>query len=354
MKINTKKSLGTSPGLVKPKSNMTVIGVALIAMILLATIIFFGLQSILRTETYWTLKADVPAKALITPSMLEENTVSLGGAPKNALTLGQIERGQVFTKIPLKKGDIISQSSTGITLDTSTGIPDKWIVTSFVISAQDAAAGNISRGDYFDIIGVNQEGGSKYIAKNVLALDTIGDESSTRIREDGSISNTGTGTIQYVVGMPPDFAATFHHALSQFPTVKMVKSPFEINYKAENEPASYNLDGVFKFDYDTKVMDLKKGTDNSFRPIVRDSNNRPVTTSNCAAGLISPAELCQDANNVSNIEAPEGNTQAPVSDNEAKNVLKKTETKTETKKETIQETNVETTTETTTEANTNQ
>lgn len=298
---------GKIPSL-KPKSNLGVMIVAFLVIIILTVVIFFGLRNLLKTESYWVLNTNVPGKVQVTPDMLDEVTVSLGGAPKTAIGLAQVETGSVFTRYPAGKGDILTESNTGVSLDTTTGIPDSWVITSLDINANDAAGGHVTRGDYFDIIGVNKDGGAKYIAINVLALDVNLDVQQKMI-EDQLRENVGpkkpdmNTVMQYIFGLPPEAAAKVHHGLSQFDSIKIVKSPTNITYGERKEE---NLDLLYKFSYEDKVIDLFEGTDSEFTPILRDNNGRPVTKSACEAELINPAELCKNA--IDDSKVPTDNT----------------------------------------------
>lgn len=290
------KEGGKMPSL-RPKSNLSVMILAFIIIIVLTIVIFFGLRNLLKTESYWVLNTNVPGKVQVTPDMMEEVTVSLGGSPKTAINMSQIETGSIFTRYPASKGDILTESNTGVSLDTTTGIPDSWVVTAININSNDAAGGNVGRGNYFDIIGVDGEGGAKYIAINVLALDVKSELSTGYIEEeliDGPKTEqiTMDTTLQYIFGMPAEAAARMHHAIAQFESIKVVKSPTTVNYGERN---TENLDILYKFSNDDKVIDLYNGTDNEFTPILRDNNGRPVTKSACDAGIISPMELCKNA-----------------------------------------------------------
>lgn len=276
----------------KPKSNVTMsIAIGVIIIVLLGAI-YFGLSKVLATESYYVLNADVPAKTQITERMLKEITTAKGTSPQNAINLAQVQQGSVYSKYPLKSGDVISASNTGLNLDSSTGIPDDWSITSFNISTDDAVGGNIAKGDYFDVIGVTAEGGAKYLFKNVLALEANYNQGENTVTEDGKIVQLGE-TVQYIVGMPSDKVAIFQHALSKYEKIKLALAPASVKY---DERKDKDLSKAFTVSDDIEVTDLYEGSDNSFANILRDQNGRPVTIEACETGKISPKSLCAEIN----------------------------------------------------------
>lgn len=270
MKIKAASSVSNVAG-IKPKRNFVLTIFGAILIIVLFAGVFFGLNSVFSTETYYVLAADTPAKTQITETMLKEVIVSEGGAPQNSVTLAQVRQGVITTKYPLKAGDVLSESNTGITLEAGRGIPDDWVITSFNISSDNAVGGNITKGDYFDILGVSPENGSKYLFTNVLALEVNNGQTATT-DEKGNATSIGT-VLQYVVGMPAEEAAKLHHSIATFPEIKLILSPVSLKYSERNTSA---LDGVFTANSD-KNTDLFKGTDNSFSSVMRDENGAPVT-----------------------------------------------------------------------------
>lgn len=287
MKIKTS---GSVKGIVKPQSNIAKTVLIGIGVVLLSGAIYLGLSNVLATESYYVLASDVPAKTQITSKMLKEITTAKGTAPQNAITLAQINQSAIFTKYPLQAGDIVSASNTGLNLDSSTGIPDDWVITSFNISTDDAVGGNISKGDYFDVIGINSDSGAKYIFHNVLALEANFQAGENTVNAEGKVVQLGE-TVQYIVGMPADKAAILQHTLTKFEKVKLVLSPNSLKYKDRNVK---DLTNSFVANNELEPADLFEGTDNSFSTVLRDENGRPVTIENCAAGVISPNSLCAE------------------------------------------------------------
>lgn len=286
MKIRPTKATGTS---LKPKRNLSIVIIIGVSIVILTGAIFFGLSKILATEKYYVLNKDLPAKTQVLPNMLQEITTAEGSAPQNAINLAQVSQGTIYTKYPLRAGDILSASNTGIEIDTSSGIPEDWVVASFNISADDAVAGNIQKGDYFDIIGVNREEGAKYLFHNVLALEVKYNSAKNTVNAKGEVVPIGE-TMQYVVGMPAENVATLYHAFARYEKVKLVLSPASLRYKDRNVT---NLTNPFLHNNSVDPVDLFEGTDNSFSAVLRDDRGRPVNKANCELGVISPESLCE-------------------------------------------------------------
>ena len=280
------KNSGFNPQ--KPKKNLLVTIIIVVLISLFALGVFFTLKIAMAEESYYVLNTNVPARAKITTDMLQEVRVSKDGVPQNAIPIGAFEQQDIYTKIPLDAGDILTESNTGLSLDTSTGIPDDWVVTSINISSDKAVGGQIARGDYFDILGVNDMGETRYIAVNVLALDVKYSQSQTADAEGKQVF---TEELQYIIGAPAEYAASIASATdSGILSLRAVLSPRSIRYK-ERDIAS--LEGVsFKSDSRTPLLDMFKGTDPSFTTVLRDKNGRPVNKEYCDEGLIEPADYC--------------------------------------------------------------
>lgn len=295
MKIG--KNSGFNPQ--KPKKNLLVTILIVVLISLFSLGVFFTLKIAMAEESYYVLNTNVPARAKITTDMLQEVRVSKDGVPQNAIPLGAFESQDIYTKIPLDAGDILTESNTGLSLDTSTGIPDDWVVTSINISSDKAVGGQIARGDYFDILGVNDMGETRYIAVNVLALDVKYSQSQTADAEGKQVFNE---ELQYIIGAPAEYAASIASATdSGILSLRTVLSPRSIRYK-ERDIA--NLEGVsFKSDSRTPLLDMFEGTDPTFTTVLRDKNERPINKEFCEQGLIEPIEDC---NKLKELESQKG------------------------------------------------
>lgn len=165
------------------------------------TLLVIFLQSLISTTTYYVLNRDVPARTQITPDMLEERKVSEGGQPPTALGLENFAESEVYTKFSLTAGDILSSSNAGSLIPLGAGLPKNFSIASFTASPNNAAGGNVTRGDYVDIYYIEPEqGGSKLIFQRVLIVDATSDISSGG---DETVATTeDTATAPYRVGIP--------------------------------------------------------------------------------------------------------------------------------------------------------
>lgn len=290
------------------KSNKLVFGIIAILMLL----VFLGsltfLKNVYETEEYYVLNADVATRTQITAEMLQKVVTSKGTAPTTALAPKDVQSGAVYTRYPVRIGEIITLSNTGGLDDISIGIPDSWVVTSFQLPADNAVGGRISRGLYFDMMIVSDTG-SFYPFINMLVLDTSvglsGATSSNAVNTD----EAKTGQTQfYYVGLTPEDAGYLQNIVSKFGgNMKLVLSPRENEYQKPNFAA---YDGVFKYDPQTfEVKDSGEGTDNTFRDGERDKFGRlknrdtdgnvkyPVKCGNAAGVSIASIEECETINN---------------------------------------------------------
>lgn len=288
MKINNKSvSNGTT---IKPKSKIKVPIIVGIVFVALSFALFFGLKAALATEDYYVLNQDLAAKTQVTETMLKKVTTSKNTAPQNAISINQVKQGTVFTRIPLRAGDVLSSSNTGIDLDASSGIPDDWVVTSFDINPGLAVNGLVKKGDYFDIIGVSLEEGSKYLFHNVLALQVMSNGQMYKDANEQITTGASDGeALTYVVGMPADDAAKLHYALAKYDIIKTILAPASLKYKYRDVS---DLEEPFFMDAESIPSDLFDGTDSTFTPVLKDDNGRPVNKKNCKLRKIVPAELC--------------------------------------------------------------
>lgn len=155
----------------KKRNNKMVYGLIVVLVIAVFVGSLMLLKNVYQTETYYVLKEDVPTRTQVNADMLEPVTTSAGTAPKSALGISEVQDGYMFTKYPLKSGDILTDSNVGGFEDVSVGVPDSWVVTSFGVNADNAVGGRIQRGTYFDMM-VSNNSGTFYPFVNMLALDT--------------------------------------------------------------------------------------------------------------------------------------------------------------------------------------
>ena len=259
------------------RKNLVLVGGAITAVIVLAAIIFFTLSTLFSTESYYVLNENVRAKQEITPEMVVARETAAGTAPVNAIDMEYIQRGGVYSRYPLYAGDVISISNAGPLSGQSLGIPDDWAVTSFTINSTDAVGGTLGKGDYIDIMGINEDG-AQYIFNNLLILETKFVNEEIDVNAEGQ---TIVGEmIHYTVGLPVEDLAYFQSAMYNYQDgessglIKIIKAPYEVQY-ADRDVS--NLDQPFKYESSTGNIDLIEGTDPTFTDVERDETGRPVS-----------------------------------------------------------------------------
>lgn len=284
MRIKNKEIKNST--IAKPKKNLSMILLFGLMICILCGGIFFGLSKLFATDTYYVLNADVPAKTQITRALLIPQETAQGTAPKNAVDMNEVQKGNVYAKYSLYQGDVVSTSNAGAITNSYDGIPDSWVITSLTISADKAVDGGLTKGDYFDIIRVNG-GQGKYLAIDALVLDV---NSSTAQTQDDKGAKTNAGAnLVYTVGLPQKLAPAVHAAIMSSEDVHFVRSPLAARYeKREIDGLDANVTSE-----NEELTDLMKGTDPTFSPVVRDVNSRPVNKETCQEGKIKPANLCK-------------------------------------------------------------
>lgn len=258
-----------NPGGKGSRKNLILVGGAAALVIVISAIVFMTLTSLFSTESYYILNQNVKAKQLITPEMVETRETAEGTAPVHSLSMEEIQRGGVYSKYPLFAGDVVARSNSGPLSGTPLGIPDDWLLTSFTINSTDAVGGILGKGDYADLLGIDDEG-TQYIFNNLLILEVkfLNEE------YDGEDGQTILGeTMHYTVGLPAEHIGNLHSALDHYETIKMVKAPTEVNYADRNVS---KLDKAFKYGPDTGNIDVIEGSDPTFTEIKRDEDGRPI------------------------------------------------------------------------------
>lgn len=159
-------------------------------LVTLIVLVIF-LQSLISTTKYYVLNTDVPARTLITPTMLTEQVVSSGGEPPTAIDISDVTSNELYSKTSLTTGDILTKSNVGDLIPLRQGIPDNFVVTSFSADPNSSAGGNIKRGDYVDVFYVG-DGQSSLLFQRVLILDTTTDLNSGAPAETKDPAAAGT------------------------------------------------------------------------------------------------------------------------------------------------------------------
>lgn len=194
--------------------------IATIAVAILAAIaVFFAVSQVVAQTTYYVLAKDVPARTQITQDMLTPVVTSKGGQPRTALSQANVISEDIYAKIALKAGDTVTSSNAGDLTPIQEGIPKDYVVASFVAPAEFSVAGKLKRGDYIDLIAVNEGDAktSKVALRHVLVLDATNDgasaaedtganESANTPQAESVKVRTGIPTV-YTVGLSIEDAA---------------------------------------------------------------------------------------------------------------------------------------------------
>ena len=243
--------------------------IATIAVAILAAIaVFFAVSQVVAQTTYYVLAKDVSARTQITEDMLTPVVTSKGGQPRTALSKANVLSEDIYAKIALKAGDTVTSSNAGGLEPIRKGIPDDFVVASFVAPAETSVAGKLKRGDYIDIIAVNEGDAktSKLALRHVLILDATNDgstaaedtgagESADTPQAESAKVRTGIPTT-YTIGLSIEDAAKL--ALIQDLKLLVVLSPVDTK---ESDDIIADLGTVTG---PGAVSDSGKDTDSSF------------------------------------------------------------------------------------------
>ncbi|MBC9704800.1 MAG: hypothetical protein H9W81_07470 [Enterococcus sp.] len=246
---------------------------ALVPAIAAAAILFTLLSQLVATTTYYVLSTDVPARSQVTADMLTEVVASQGSEPRNALGLEDVSDpdNPVYAKFALNMGDILTASNTGEQIALHEGIPEDYVVASFVADANNAVAGKLATGNYIDIIATNGDNGTaKYALRHVLLLDVssdpnaIGEGTEITEGEEGTEvaaadqMRTGVPSL-YTVALPEKDAATL--ALVRDANILVVLSPKSSDKAFQDKTIKSSLDEIYNED---PVSNSGRGTDPTF------------------------------------------------------------------------------------------
>lgn len=145
---------------------------------------------------YYIAATDMPARTPITLATVRQVDVNADALPPTALSYAEIARGDLFTRVPLEAGDIITSAVATGYEPVNYNIPDDFVTASIAVPAENAVGGKVKQGDYVDIAAVGNGGNAggqvaKVIMQHVLVLDvtvdpsTISSASANRRSEDG-------------------------------------------------------------------------------------------------------------------------------------------------------------------------
>lgn len=246
---------------------------AIIAAIIAAALAFIVLSKALSTSTYYVLNTDVPARSQISASMLTPVSASTGTEPRNAISLDDVSYSTIYAKVPLNTGDVLSESNAGDLAPMQEGLPDNFVVASFVADANTAVSGKLQAGNYIDIYatqsGGNTEAGSTGAGstKSVLRHVLITDVSASVADYESDESETDTTSAQddlrkgipsvYTVGLSEEDAATLANITGNQDTLFVVLSSKQSSAEYQSKDVQTNTGKIFG---NTKVNDSGAGT----------------------------------------------------------------------------------------------
>lgn len=146
--------------------------------------------------TYYVMKNSVAARTQVTLSMLTPVSTSATGVPPTALSLNSFAAGNLYTRIPLKAGDVISSSVVGAYQSLTASLPDGYMVASLQVAPGDAVGGRVKSGDYIDIASISSSGHAiaKIVLHHVLVLDvTVAPGTISNAANSNTLNQSGTG-----------------------------------------------------------------------------------------------------------------------------------------------------------------
>lgn len=291
-------------------------------LLTVAMLVIF-LQSLISTTKYYVLKTDVPARTLITTDMVQEQVVSSGGEPPTSLGLEDIQSQMLYSKASLSAGDILTPSNVGDLIPLRQGIPDDFVVTSFVADPNSSAGGNIKRGDYVDIFYVG-DGAANLLLQRVLIMDTT-TELSSGAAEDTSSEEEGTTTIQddsvtagfrggipalYTVGLTQDDALKLA-AASEGKFYVVLTSATDIEKGATEKTLGMSLADALS----SPARDSGAGTDRFFGQ-AKDENTENTNGQSAPAPTSSEPAISEDGESVVENESAPEVEETPVDESE--------------------------------------
>lgn len=247
MRSTTKNSPQKPSNSKKFSGNKTWIFVAVIFALASAGTVFAILANITATTSYYVLNSDVPSRSQVTPDMLTEVQASKGTEPRNALTLEDVTYSDVFAKVELNAGDILSASNTGDLVPLHQGIPEDYVVASFTADPNSAVAGKIVTGNYIDLYttseGAENSGSTtKASLRHVLVMDAQGSANDFEASEEatGEEGSSEQDSLReglpflYTVALSEEDAAVLANIRDDNPYVVLSNKKSDTDFESKN------------------------------------------------------------------------------------------------------------------------
>jgi Flp pilus assembly protein CpaB len=213
--------------------------------------------------TYYVLGQDIPARTLVTPEMLVEVSTAAGSEPPRGYTPGVVARGDLYSKVPLQRGDVVSASVAGPLARINAGIPENFVVSSFKVAPENAAAGKVRRGDRVDVVATIQPSDgdpvTKVVLSRVLVLDVLSEVKtiSKAAQEDQAGGDTVGGNGPESKSVRAGIPQLYTVALSPSNAIKLAAvSGSDLHvFLSSNAPQTADGKGVAVNDLVTDVPD---------------------------------------------------------------------------------------------------
>lgn len=250
------------------------------AAVIGAVFVFFVLQSVTATTTYYVLNKDIPARTQITSDLLTPVTTSEGGQPRTALTPGSLAAsGQIYSKYALSAGDVVTPTNAGSLTALTKGLPSNYVVASFKADPSIAAGGQVARGDYIDVIAVSDSDSHVFLQRVLVVNATTDLDAGGATADSSGTTTSGDGTTTTTDGTTGDAAAStsvvptlFTVGISQEDAAKLavVSKNFSLYVvlssadSSKNGAKSADVGAAVGDVFSGAVGDSGQGTDNTF------------------------------------------------------------------------------------------
>lgn len=279
---------------------------------LLTGIVFFIIASqVTATTKYYVLNSDIPARTQISENYVKEVVTSTGGQPPTAVSESDILSGQLYSKIALNAGDVLTPSNVGTLTPINEGLPDDFVTATFTAPASMAAGGKIARGNYIDIITVVTDPNSGqisagYTLQHALVVDaTIDLDSAAGAETTGTTDEEGNSTgaaadaasvrngipTMYTLGLNQNDAAKLALSFTNAKIYVVLSSSQEAGATISDIDVTIGLDQLRGL-----IGDSGKGTDNTFGlseeedSAAGDSTGATDTTTEAPANTQAPTD----------------------------------------------------------------
>lgn len=182
--------MAKSPGLLKGRWTVWIL--ALVFSFLAAFGVFLIVGKASERVPYYIAKQDLAARTPITLGNTEQVDVNADAKPPTAISKEQIQSGNFFAQVPLKKGDIITSAVAGSLQRITYKLPPGYVAASIQVAPERAVAGKVKTGDYIDIAAVDSNT-AKVVMQHILVLDvTVNPSSIAEAANSGGVDNSPT------------------------------------------------------------------------------------------------------------------------------------------------------------------